>query len=132
MIETDYVWLKPVAAPLAESSEPSLAFPFGYIQPTAGGISKVMRKMYPAERGPLSDVPNSGPAPVLMRWQELFKVLLCSSAPTVSDPYLGCRLLARSLASCAGPDPLEMRLGFLPCLQANRNLQLWHRARLML
>ena len=73
MIETDYVWLKPVAAPLAESSEPSLAFPFGYIQPTAGGISHVMRKMYPAEKGPLTDVPNSGPAPVLMRWQELFK-----------------------------------------------------------
>ncbi len=80
MIETDYVWLKPVAAPLAESSEPSLAFPFGYIQPTAGGISHVMRKMYPAEKGPLSDVPNSGPAPVLMRWQELFKVCqLCGS-----------------------------------------------------
>ena len=74
MIETDYVWLKPVAAPPAESAQPSLAFPFGYIQPTAGGISGVMRKMYPQEKGPLSDVPNSGPAPVLMRWQELFKV----------------------------------------------------------
>ena len=74
MIETDYVWLKPVAAPLAESSALSQAFPFGYIQPTAMGISHVMRKMYPEEKGPLTDVPNSGPAPVLMRWQELFKV----------------------------------------------------------
>jgi hypothetical protein len=80
MIETDYVWLKPVAAPLAESSELSQAFPFGYIQPTASGIKHVMRKMYPESKGPLSDVPNSGPAPVLMRWQELFKVLRHASA----------------------------------------------------
>ena len=36
-----------------------------------------MREMYPAEKGPLSDVPNSGPAPVLMRWKELFKVAAC-------------------------------------------------------
>ena len=35
MIETDYVWMKPVAAPLAESADLSIAFPFGYIQPTA-------------------------------------------------------------------------------------------------
>ncbi len=88
MIETDYVWLKPVAAPLAESSAPSLAFPFGYIQPTAGGISHVMRKMYPAEKGPLSDVPNSGPAPVLMRWQELFKVRVVQTKPRLpSSPH---------------------------------------------
>ena len=35
MIETDYVWMKPVAAPMAESKDLSIAFPFGYIQPTA-------------------------------------------------------------------------------------------------
>ena len=97
MIETDYVWLKPVAAPLAESSELSQAFPFGYIQPTASGISHVMRKMYPESKGPLSDVPNSGPAPVLMRWQELFKVL-CTRAPS---PLLSTTLLLTLLTNLA-------------------------------
>lgn len=74
MIETDYVWMKPPVAPAAEGSARSLGFPFGYIQPTSPGIESVLRKMFPAERGPLSDVPNSGPAPVLMRWNELFKI----------------------------------------------------------
>lgn len=76
MIETDYVWLKPLAAPLAESSALSIAFPFGYIDPLAPVLRGVMRKMYPESAGPLTDVPASGPAPVLMRWQELFKVRL--------------------------------------------------------
>jgi hypothetical protein len=31
--------------------------------------------MYPVNKGPLSDVPNSGPAPVLLRWRELQKVV---------------------------------------------------------
>lgn len=74
MIETDYVWIKPLAAPLAESSALSVAFPFGYIDPLAPVLKAVMRKMYPESNGPLTDVPASGPAPVLMRWQELFKV----------------------------------------------------------
>jgi len=34
MIETDFVFLKPIQAPLAESDAPSIAFPYGYIQPT--------------------------------------------------------------------------------------------------
>lgn len=86
MIETDYVWLKPPVALAAEGSARSLGFPFGYIQPTSPGIESVLRKMFPAERGPLSDVPNSGPAPVLMRWNELFKV------QSVAKCYAGCRM----------------------------------------
>mmetsp|Transcript_4256 Transcript_4256/g.12271 ORF Transcript_4256/g.12271 Transcript_4256/m.12271 type:complete len:438 (-) Transcript_4256:1868-3181(-) len=74
MIETDYVWMKPVAAPMAESSSLSIAFPFGYIQPTAASHENVMRLMYPPEKGPLTNVQASGPAPVLMRWNELFKI----------------------------------------------------------
>ena len=71
--------MKPPVAPAAEGPTRSLGFPFGYIQPTSPGIESVLRKMFPAERGPLSDVPNSGPAPVLMRWNELFKVLSAAS-----------------------------------------------------
>ena len=77
MIETDYVWMKPLQAPAAEdTSAASLGFPFGYISPQAPNIEGVMRKMYPVEKGPLSDVPGSGPAPALMRVDEWIKALL--------------------------------------------------------
>ena len=94
MIETDYVWMKPLVAPMAESSALSIAFPFGYIQPTAPAITGVMRKMYPESKGPLKDVPNSGPAPVLMRWQELFKVT--GTAACVTNPQAASKLLGLS------------------------------------
>lgn len=74
MIETDYVWMKPVAAPRAESSDLSIAFPFGYITPQAPVVEGVMRLMYPPQKGPLSDIPATGPAPVLMRWKQLFQI----------------------------------------------------------
>lgn len=75
MLEGDYVWMKPVQAPRAESSEPSWAFPYNYIAPAAPHIEHIMRQMFPSEWGPLSDVPNSGPAPVLMRVHEWIKVI---------------------------------------------------------
>lgn len=75
MIETDYVWMRPLQAPSAEdTTATSLAFPFNYINPQHPNVEGVMRKMYPAERGPLSDVPGSGPAPVMMRLHEWTKV----------------------------------------------------------
>ncbi|KAK9795215.1 hypothetical protein WJX73_002433 [Symbiochloris irregularis] len=76
MIETDYVWLKPPLAPPAEDTRaPSWAFPFGYIVPTDPGITGVMRKMFPEDRGPISRVPGSGPAPVMLRVHEWAKVI---------------------------------------------------------
>ena len=79
MIETDYVWMKPLQAPSAEDiGAASLAFPFSYITPEHPSIQGVMRKMYPAGKGPLSDVPASGPAPAMMRLHEWKKVLLTS------------------------------------------------------
>ena len=75
MIETDYVWMKPMQAPQAEDiAASSLAFPFGYINPQHPHVEGVMRKMYPAEKGPLTNVPGSGPAPVMMRLAEWIKV----------------------------------------------------------
>lgn len=76
MIETDYVWLKPPRAPPAEDWRvPSWAFPFTYIVPQAPALAGVLRKMYSEAQGPLSDVPGSGPAPVMLRVHELFKVV---------------------------------------------------------
>lgn len=38
LIETDYVWMKPLQQiPAAESADPGLAFPYGYIQPAYPG-----------------------------------------------------------------------------------------------
>ena len=102
MIETDYVWLKPVAAPMAESSALSIAFPFGYIDPLAPVLKGVMRKMYPESAGPLSDVPASGPAPVLMRWQELFKVWQSLRHGLFPHSHLSCPVLCSPRSALEG------------------------------
>ncbi|PSC71378.1 hypothetical protein C2E20_5225 [Micractinium conductrix] len=74
MIETDFVFIKPIAAPRAESDAPSIAFPYGYIQPTYPTIEAVMRKLYPASEGPLTDIPPTGCSPTLMRMDEWMRV----------------------------------------------------------
>eukprot|EP00891_Asterochloris_glomerata_P007790 jgi/Astpho2/7790/fgenesh1_pm.00117_%23_7_t len=71
MIETDYVWLRPPQPPRAEDeSQASWGFPFGYITPQEAHLQAVMRRMYPTSAGPLTDIPGSGPAPVMMRAHE--------------------------------------------------------------
>ena len=40
---------------------------------------QVIRQMYPANKGPTASIPASGPAPVLMRWAEWFKVGFCKA-----------------------------------------------------
>lgn len=85
MIETDYVWMKPLQAPPAEnpSSRP-MAYPFNYIVPSAPALEGVMRKMYPAELGPLSNVHGTGPAPVMMHFDEWLEVK--ANAPSFPVP----------------------------------------------
>ena len=71
LIETDYVWVKPLQAPPAhDPSAKGMAYPFNYIVPQAPALEAVMRKMFPAELGPLTLIPGSGPAPVMMRFDE--------------------------------------------------------------
>ncbi len=95
LIETDYVWMKPLQAPPAhDPRSKGMIYPFNYIVPQAPSLESVMRKMYPAELGPLTDVPGSGPAPVMMRFDEWLQVtvllmLACS--------YSGLKLLPWSL-----------------------------------
>ena len=54
-----------------------MAYPFNYIVPQAPALEAVMRKMYPAELGPLDAIPGSGPAPVMMRFDEWLQVRAC-------------------------------------------------------
>ena len=71
MIETDYVSRRPPQPPRAEDeSQASWGFPFGYITPQEAHLQAVMRRMYPTSAGPLTDIPGSGPAPVMMRAHE--------------------------------------------------------------
>ena len=78
LIETDYIWMKPLQAPAAHApSSRGMAYPFNYIVPQAPALEAVMRKMFPAELGPLDAIPGSGPAPVMMRFDEWLQVRAC-------------------------------------------------------
>lgn len=104
MIETDYVWLKPPRAPPAEDWRvPSWAFPFTYIVPQAPALAGVLRKMYSEAQGPLSDVPGSGPAPVMLRVHELFKVGTRLSHGACPLCWHQSRLGRGVCRSCGGP-----------------------------
>ncbi len=95
MIETDYVWMRPLQAPPAEdpASRP-MAYPFNYIVPTAPPLEGVMRKMYPAELGPLSGIHGSGPAPVMMRFDEWMEVRFPSCRPSKSSLCIDAKWLS--------------------------------------
>ena len=76
MTECDYVWIKPLQAPPASDVDKlSMSFPFGYIAPTYPTVQSTMRIWYPTSKGPLSDIPGTGPAPALMRRDEWERVL---------------------------------------------------------
>ena len=65
MIESDYVFMKPLAPPPANArADQAWGFPFGYIKPMS--FPAEMRQLYPESAGPLSDIPSTGPAPFLM------------------------------------------------------------------
>jgi hypothetical protein len=73
MIESDYVFMKPLNLPPAGAGAGSAwAFPFDYIKPLS--FPTQVRKLYPEAAGPLGDVPGSGPAPVLMQRSDWEKV----------------------------------------------------------
>ncbi len=70
MIETDYVWAKPVPLP-APGSKP-IAFHFHYINPMYPGLDSVIKQMWD---GPMADIPCSGPAPVIIKHADLLKLM---------------------------------------------------------
>lgn len=119
IIETDFVFIKPIQAPLAESEAKSLAFPYGYIQPTYPTIEAVMRKLYPEKLGPLSDIPNTGCSPTLMRveqWQRVTPVWERITAQIETDEEAKKALewvremYAFSVAAALERIPLDMQL----------------------
>ncbi|PNW78775.1 hypothetical protein CHLRE_09g389763v5 [Chlamydomonas reinhardtii] len=70
LLETDYVWMKPLPDPgdAYDRSVPGWSFGFDYIAPSIPIIVKLLKERCP-DCDP-KDVPNSGPAPVLARFSD--------------------------------------------------------------
>ena len=52
--ETDYIWVRPLPPQVLKMPGHAISFPFGYIVPTYPTINEIMRRYYPADKGPLS------------------------------------------------------------------------------
>ncbi|KAG2487203.1 hypothetical protein HYH03_014177 [Edaphochlamys debaryana] len=70
MLETDYVWMKPLPDPgdAYDRSVPGWSFGFDYIAPSIPIIVKLLKEKCP-DCDPKT-VPNSGPAPVMARFSD--------------------------------------------------------------
>jgi hypothetical protein len=64
MIESDYVFMRPLAVPDPSARNFAWGFFFKYISP--GTFPELMRRFPRAENLPIVDIPRSGPAPILM------------------------------------------------------------------
>ena len=65
LIETDYVFIAPLAPPPSDTPPAGLVFPFGYITPAHPAASPCVTRLLPAGVG-VDDVPGTGPAPALL------------------------------------------------------------------
>jgi hypothetical protein len=63
MAEPDHIFVKPLPN-LANDNNPA-AFPFFYITPSEH--EKIIRKYYPKERGPVTDIDPIGNSPVIIK-----------------------------------------------------------------
>jgi hypothetical protein len=68
MAEPDHIFVKPLPN-LAHGDQPA-AFPFFYIKPTDN--EKVLRKFFPKEKGPVSNIDPIGNSPVIIQKVYLF------------------------------------------------------------
>ena len=102
MLETDYVFAKVPDLPTQAGSDGEVmpvAFPFHYIQPTAKHLEPIIREMYTEDLGPVTDIQPSGPAPVLIKVEQLTRVQ--AFARIASSPLQHCLLHAL----CSSPFP---------------------------
>jgi hypothetical protein len=75
LTECDYVWMKPLPAPgdAYSSDVPGWQYHFGYIIAQHPDCAHIIKRLYGG--GNPADVPNSGPAPAVLRFSELGLVL---------------------------------------------------------
>lgn len=75
MIETDYVWLKPLAVPPAMRDSGAVSYHFTYISPR--GTKKNMDQLWQTEfagQDAPEDVPPTGPAPAIVKTDDLRRI----------------------------------------------------------
>ncbi|RZC83418.1 hypothetical protein C5167_046205 [Papaver somniferum] len=82
MAEPDHIFVKPL--PNLASEKYPVAFPFFYIKPAEN--EKSLRKFYPEEKGPVTDIDPIGNSPVIIK-----KNLLEKIAPTWMNASLGMK-----------------------------------------
>lgn len=87
MAEPDHIFVKPLPN-LAHGEEPA-AFPFFYIKPTDN--EKILRKFFPEEKGPVSNIDPIGNSPVIIQKVHLF------SCEKISSRILSCAKLYTSV-----------------------------------
>lgn len=71
LVETDYVFVKPIPMP-PRDSRTSYAFHFEYINTRYPRLPPLWREL--GYEGNIDDIPCSGPAPVLMRFEDFGRV----------------------------------------------------------
>ena len=71
IIETDYVFIAPPRLEPLPAPGRALSFPFGYIVPTWPARRNIIRRYFP---GKPEDIPQTGNAPVLMRFDDFARV----------------------------------------------------------
>ncbi|KAK8919445.1 hypothetical protein KSP39_PZI021199 [Platanthera zijinensis] len=70
MAEPDHIFVNPL--PNLSSGDHPAAFPFFYIKPSEN--EKVVKKFYPEEKGPLTDIDPVGNSPVIIKKSQLEQV----------------------------------------------------------
>ncbi|GAQ82785.1 hypothetical protein KFL_001240160 [Klebsormidium nitens] len=72
MAETDHLFVKPFAVP---ASGRNVGFPFSYMAPQAGELRSYMKRLYDCADCSVSDIPPTGNAPLLMKIEDMRKVI---------------------------------------------------------
>jgi hypothetical protein len=75
LVETDYVFVRGVPDALLPPQGRAVAFPFSYIIPAYPTVAAYSQRFYPPSMGPISDIPPTGNAPVLLTSADLQAVL---------------------------------------------------------
>ena len=75
LVETDYIFVRGISDALLPPPGRAVAFPFSYIIPAYPSVVPYSQRYYPPSMGPLSDIPPTGNAPVLLTSADLQAVL---------------------------------------------------------
>ena len=73
LVETDYVFVHPLTASVLPPPGRALGFPYSYIIPAYPAVTPFAQQFYPD--GPISDIPPTGNAPMLLSREDFERIL---------------------------------------------------------